>query len=214
MSLWKASFASRETPWDVWVLSFPSTGQLVGLSRSVRGSEHYALNLASSSSRSANLLPPHTLSRSHLESNKLTAQSGFHGWWSLNAQCSMYSVLGSDVVTSWNAASPSPPSFLHRFRLSSEQSKSSTVHIFGAKHVGLSKILRHGLEKSRQLTLGRCWRCNLWLFTSCRILLFSAHGARPSNGWWTCHIVRASCCCKPDSPLGGGGLPQCLTCLL
>ena len=26
--------------------------------------------------------------------------------------------------------------------------KSSTAHIFGAKHVGLSKILRHGLEKS------------------------------------------------------------------
>ena len=44
----KASFASRETPWNVWVLSFPSVDlkvasrvivwQLVGLSRSVRGS--------------------------------------------------------------------------------------------------------------------------------------------------------------------------------
>ena len=54
----KASFASRETLWDVWVLSFPSVDlkvarrkkkvmsvierQLVGLSRSVRGSEHFA----------------------------------------------------------------------------------------------------------------------------------------------------------------------------
>ena len=66
----------------------------------------------------------------------------------MNAQCSMYSVLGSYVVASWNAASPSAPSFLHRFRLSSERFKSSTAHIFDAKHVGLNKNLRHGLEKS------------------------------------------------------------------
>ena len=55
----------------------------------------------------------------------------------------------SDVVASWNASFPFAPSFLHRFRLSSERFKSSTAHTFGAKQVGLSKILRHGLEKSR-----------------------------------------------------------------
>ena len=90
----KVSFASRETPWDVWVLSFPSVDlkvavswwrkkkemsvivwQLVGLSRSVRGSEHFA-------EHGVKLLPldklvaSPTLSRSHLKSNKLTAQSG------------------------------------------------------------------------------------------------------------------------------------------
>ena len=33
MSLWdEASFASRETPWDVWVLSFPSVNLKVAMS--------------------------------------------------------------------------------------------------------------------------------------------------------------------------------------
>ena len=30
---------------------------------------------------------------------------------------------------------------------------------------------------------------------------FSAYGARLSPAWWTCHFVRASCCCRCDSPL-------------
>ena len=54
-----------------------------------------------------------------------------------------------DVLASWNAASPSAPSFLHCFRLSSERFKSSTAHILGAEQVGLSKVLRQCLEKSR-----------------------------------------------------------------
>ena len=37
------------------------------------------------------------------------------------------------------------------------------------------------------------------------------HGSRPSHVLWTFHFlsVRASCCCKPDSP-SEGGLLQCL----
>ena len=105
------------------------------------------------------------------------AERLLHGWWSLNAQCSIYSVLGGLHVWSlllshflfgfprssfslmlglwvWSRPgtqplSPQAPSFIHRIRLSSERIKSSTAHIFDAKHVGLRKILRRVLETSR-----------------------------------------------------------------
>ena len=136
------------------------------------------------------------------------AERLLRGWWSLNTQCSIHSELGVrhiwpllslslpllfssfpflstawalDVVASWNAASPLAPSFLYRFRLSIERCKSSTPHTFG-----------------------RCWRQIMWLSLSRRMLLLTAHGARTLNVWWTCHFVRASCCCRPDSLLGGG----------
>ena len=109
-----------------------------------------------------------------------------------------------DVVASWNAASPSVPSFLHRFRLSSERFKSSTAHILGVEQVGLSEIVRHGLEEIGYLVFGRCWRSVMWLSLNRRMQLFSAHGAPPSNVSWICHFVRASCCWTLDTPMGEG----------
>ena len=40
-------------------------------------------------------------------------------------------------------------------------------------------------------------------------IAFQCPGSGPSSAWWTSHFMRASCCCWPDSP-SGGGLLQCL----
>ena len=91
--------------------------------------------------------PPLLFQGHPFESNKLTAQSGC-----CSAGCSARLAAASlslpllfssfpflstawalDVVASWNASFSFAPSFLHRFRLSSERFASSTTHTFGAK---------------------------------------------------------------------------------
>ena len=132
---------------------------------------------------------------------------GFIGW-SEHFFPESYFHVGNATAQSWFrsaypldvAACSSLLSFFQRSHLSGRRLKSSSAHTCGAVLFGLSEIVRPGRKRKplvdvRHLLAISCAAAYSFSVPCC-------------CAWWTFHFVRASCCCWPDSPLGGG-LFQC-----